>query len=209
MSIKEEIKDYYTQKIEEHGATPQGVDWNSEDSQFLRFQQLSKVFEQDTASFSVLDFGCGFGSYLGYLEDKPFPVSAYTGFDIADKMLQEAQNLHGQKEQVQWINQQDQLKPHDYVIASGIFNIKQEQSNDDWKAFFHQTLTELNELAVKGIAFNVLTSYSDAEYMRDYLYYASPEETFAFCKTNFSKTVALLHNYPLYEFTILVNKDIL
>ena len=39
--------------------------------------------------------------------------------------------------------------------------------------------------------------------MKDYLYYANPEEIIAYCKSNFSKDVALMHDYGLYEFTIL------
>ena len=54
----------------------------------------------------------------------------------------------------------------------------------------------------------MLTKYSDKEYMRDNLYYADPLFIFDYCKRNFSKQVALLHDYGLYEFTILVKKDI-
>ena len=57
-------------------------------------------------------------------------------------------------------------------------------------------------------AFLLLTKYSEKEYMRDNLYYADPLFIFDYCKRNFSKQVALLHDYGLYEFTILVKKDI-
>jgi hypothetical protein len=42
--------------------------------------------------------------------------------------------------------------------------------------------------------------------MQDYLYYADPRVLFDHCKTRYSKNVALLHDYGLYEFTILVRK---
>ena len=42
--------------------------------------------------------------------------------------------------------------------------------------------------------------------MKDYLFYADPCELFDFCKTRFSQNVALLHDYGLYEFTILVEE---
>ena len=44
--------------------------------------------------------------------------------------------------------------------------------------------------------------------MRPYLYYADPLFLFDYCKKKYSKSVALLHDYGLYEFTILVRKDI-
>jgi hypothetical protein len=59
------------------------------------------------------------------------------------------------------------------------------------------------ELSRRGFAFNVLTKYSDPERMRPDLYYADPLFLFNYCKKSF-KSVALLHDYPLYEFTILV-----
>ncbi len=61
---------------------------------------------------------------------------------------------------------------------------------------------------LKAFLFNMLTKYSEKEYMRDNLYYADPLFIFDYCKRNFSKQVALLHDYGLYEFTILVKKNI-
>jgi hypothetical protein len=50
----------------------------------------------------------------------------------------------------------------------------------------------------------VLSLYSDPERRRPDLFYADPLFLFDYCKTRFSKAVALLHDYPLYEFTVLV-----
>jgi hypothetical protein len=43
--------------------------------------------------------------------------------------------------------------------------------------------------------------------MRPDLYYADPLFLFDYCKTKFSTLVSLIHDYPLYEFTILVRKE--
>jgi hypothetical protein len=43
--------------------------------------------------------------------------------------------------------------------------------------------------------------------MRDDLYYADPRVIFDHCKRSFSRWVALLHDYGLYEFTIIVRRD--
>ena len=69
-----------------------------------------------------------------------------------------------------------------------------------------RTLNELDRTSRLGFAFNCLTSYSDADKKRDYLYYADPCKLFDLCKRRYSKQVALLHDYGLYEFTILVRK---
>jgi hypothetical protein len=43
--------------------------------------------------------------------------------------------------------------------------------------------------------------------MRPDLFYADPAEVFEYCRKRYSRSVALLHDYPLYEFCILVRKQ--
>lgn len=200
--IEKEVKEYYDTKISTFGTTPSGVDWNSLESQELRFEILAKVINIDK-HFSILDYGCGFGSMLKYFEGK-FEKFEYIGFDLSDKMIKAAKDIYN-FEYAQFTS----LKPDqrvDFVIASGIFNIKLENTIQQWERYIEKTLTELNTLSEKGFAFNILTSYSDSEYMKDYLYYANPTYLFDYCKKHFSRNVALLHDYDLYEFTIIVRK---
>jgi hypothetical protein len=79
-----------------------------------------------------------------------------------------------------------------------------------WREFTVQTLQRMNQLCSKGFSFNMLTSYSDADRMaqRPDLYFGDPCFYFDYCKRNFSHNIALLHDYGLYDFTILVRKDI-
>ncbi|MBI1854500.1 MAG: class I SAM-dependent methyltransferase, partial [Chloroflexi bacterium] len=76
--------------------------------------------------------------------------------------------------------------------------------------FVCETLPRMNALCSKGFAFNMLTKYSDADRMaqRHDLFYGDPLFFFDFCKRNFSRNAALLHDYGLYDFTILVRKDV-
>jgi hypothetical protein len=68
-------------------------------------------------------------------------------------------------------------------------------------------LSEMNARARRGFAFNVLTTYSNHEKRRDTLHYADPLEVFDYCRRRFPPRVALLHDYLLYEFTVLVRKE--
>ena len=95
-----------------------------------------------------------------------------------------------------------------YSVASGIFSVKMEHNESEWLSYILSTLEQMNEKSIRGFSFNMLTKYSDKEYMKDNLYYVDPLFIFDYCKRNFSKQVALLHDYGLYEFTILVKKDI-
>ena len=66
----------------------------------------------------------------------------------------------------------------------------------------------LDKLTTKGFAFNVLTTYSDESKMKENLYYADPTQLFEYCKKNISNFVMLRHDYPLYEFTIIIRKGL-
>lgn len=203
--IENKVSDYYSEKVRKFGSTPQGVDWNSVESQEMRFEQLSRVLpENEEESFTVLDYGCGYGACYSFLKTRYRNVQ-YTGFDISVDMIKKSKELFANTSTT-WVSNETSLQAVDYVIASGIFNVRLNFSDQAWHAYIIETLDRINGLAVKGFAFNLLTSYSDTEFMKDYLYYASPENMFAHCKTKFSRHVALLHDYPLYEFSILVRK---
>lgn len=200
------VSEYYSKRILEHGATPQGVDWNGEESQNIRFHQLMKVAEAEESNFSLLDFGCGYGGMLDYLNLVYGERLSYTGLDISSEMIKEAKKLYLNKG-IFFESLPADFRA-DYLVASGVFNVRQDTPDDQWWEYIIKTLDQFDQLSTKGFAFNILTSYSDKPFMRDYLYYANPERLFGYCKTHYSKQVALLHDYPLYEFTILVKKEI-
>lgn len=199
--IIKKVSQYYTQKIEKYGVSPQGVDWNSLESQQLRFEMLSKVVDCESR-FSILDYGCGYGGLTKYFDEEGFDYD-YFGFDVSKTMISKAQM---QSKENQQFSTQLPDRTFDYVIASGIFSVKLNITDAEWSAYIIKTLREINQLSKKGFAFNMLTSYSDKELMRNDLHYADPLYYFDFCKNEFSKRVALLHDYPLYEFSIIVRK---
>ena len=198
------VKSYFDKRIHEHGASPRGSDWNSEASQNARFDQLLKVVE--TQSFSLLDYGCGYGALADYLDAKSFDVDYY-GYDILESAIETARKAHVDKPRRSFFTDKSQLPICDYTVASGIFNFRGEQSFEDWTEYVLGVLTEFNQLSLRGFSSNFLTKYSDADRMRPDLYYADPLFLFDYCKRNFSKDVALLHDYHLYDFTLILRRD--
>jgi SAM-dependent methyltransferase len=199
------VERYYSGKLAEHGPTPKGVDWKDEASQRLRFEQLTKICDQ-RATFTINDYGCGYGALAAYLERWGWTFR-YTGFDISRTMLDQARRLHG-SDRIRFVARDEELVPADYTVASGIFNVKLEADDDVWQRYVIGTLARLDALSKRGFSFNMLTSYSDPDRMRPDLHYADPSALFDHCKRNFSRWVALLHDYGLYEFTILIRKDV-
>lgn len=198
------VNRYYSGKLEAHGATARGVDWSSAESQQLRFAQLLKV-RFDDRPYSINDYGCGYGALADYLTDQHHAFN-YCGFDISAEMIATARELHSNMQNVSFVNEEHGLPRSDLSVASGIFNVKLQTSAMEWENYVLNTLETINGHAERGFAFNILTKYSDRELMRDDLYYADPLFFFDYCKTRFSRFVTLIHDYPLYEFTILVRK---
>lgn len=195
---------YYTEKVRVHGATAAGVDWNSSQSQTLRFEQLLKV--ADTQSpFSILDYGCGYGALVDYLRGRGCAFE-YRGFDLSAEMIALARDRHRATGHCEFFVEEQHLTPADYVVASGVFNVRLQTPDEEWAVYLLYTLGRMAELCRRGFAFNVLSTYSDPERRRADLYYADPLSLFDYCKRNFSRFVSLLHDYPLYEFTILVRE---
>lgn len=202
--ILRSVDDYYSSKIRQYGQCPRGVDWNGEESQLMRFQQLLKVVEGNS-DFSIVDMGCGYGALIDCLR-KDFVNYKYIGIDISEEMIISARSRYGQNELIQFHVSAMSPTKADYCVASGIFNVKLKHNENEWWYYLSSTLDNLNDISEKGFSFNCLTTYSDAEMMRDYLYYADPCKLFDWCKKRYSKQVSLLHDYGLYEFTIIVRK---
>ena len=200
----DQVKSYFDKRIQEHGASPHGSDWNSATSQNTRFDQLLKVVE--AKSFSLLDYGCGYGALADYLDAQGFD-SDYYGYDILESAIETARKVHENKPRRIFFTDRSQLPVCDYTVASGIFNFRGEQSFKDWTEYVLGVLGEFNQLSLRGFSSNFLTKYSDADKMRSDLYYADPLFLFDYCKRSFSKNVALLHDYRLYDFTLIVRKD--
>ena len=131
-----EINKYYSRKIIKFGATSRGVDWNGKVSHFLRFEQLCKILERDD-KFSLLDYGCGFGSLIDFLEKNNYQYQ-YFGYDISMEMLKKAKSIYSSKK-IQF-NSVLNNSYFDYTIANGIFNVKLDYSEIEWNKYILDTM---------------------------------------------------------------------
>jgi len=199
-----DVAEYYTSKLTQHGETPRGVDWNCEESQTLRFEQLCQIIDTSNP-FSVNDLGCGYGALYDFLTHR-YESYSYSGIDVSEGMVRSAERRYQDRSKARFVLASEPEQVSDYGVASGIFNVRLGQSDDEWRSYLEATLDALDRTSRFGFAFNCLTSYSDADKMHDYLYYANPCVLFDLCKRRYSRNVALLHDYGLYEFTILVRK---
>jgi SAM-dependent methyltransferase len=204
--IESEHNQYYVQKSNAEDDAIK-VGWKNIHSQHIRFEQLLRSFtfeENDT----IIDLGCGLGDLYSYILEKyPNIHFKYIGYDVLPEMIERAKLKY--KDTAATFIQIDELSEidsADYILVSGIFNLKHSIDDDEWLNYIKGTVSLMTNKSQKGISFNCLTSFSDIEYKKQELYYANPMSIFEFCKVNLSKNVALYHDYQEYDFTISIKK---
>ena len=203
--LLDQVAGYYSAKLAEHGQTAQGVDWNGEASQHRRFEQLARIID-GSDGFTVNDLGCGYGAFFDFLRGR-YDRFSYLGYDISAGMIDAARLRHPDEGSARFTVAAEPTEIADYGIASGIFNVRLSTPEAQWRAYVEATLDSLDRTSRRGFAFNCLTTYSDPGKLRDHLHYSDPAVLFDRCKRRYSTQVALLHDYGLYEFTILVRKE--
>jgi SAM-dependent methyltransferase len=202
--LRGQARDYYEARLRAHGATPAGMDWNSAASQELRFAQLARLWDGEPEA-TIVDYGCGYGALATYVRDRGHR-GPYAGFDVSPDMVDAARAHLADTPQCLVTANRAEVAPLDYAVASGLLNVKQGAGEIEWQAYVRETIADLAALGTRGFAFNALTSYSDVDKRRPDLHYADPLALFDHCKRSYSRFVTLLHDYPLYEFTILVRR---
>jgi len=201
--ILSDVARYYSDRLARFGSTPAGVDWRDEASQGNRFAQLLRVVREVDAS--ILDVGCGYGALLPFMRARGF-TGHYRGIDIASEMIRAARTLHGMDAAAKFDIGAVPSDIADYAVASGIFNVRLTHDESSWRAYVLDTIAAMDRLSLRGFAFNCLTSYADEERKRPDLYYADPCAYFHLCRRHYARDVALLHDYGLFEFTLIVRK---
>ena len=199
-----QVSDYYSKCSLTNRSGHQAVNWNSKKSQYIRFKYLSKIFFNKKID-SLTDYGCGHAEFIKFLNKKKFFYKKYYCYDVSKIMITRCQK---QKSKKNFFYKSSLLKKKtDYLVASGVFNVKLGISNKQWFKYILKTIKHFNQNTRKGFSFNALTSYSDKSKRENKkLYYCSPEKIFSFCK-NLGLKVTLFHDYDLFEFTILCKKE--
>ena len=93
------------------------------------------------------------------------------------------------------------------AIGSGILNVMRGSSLAVWADHVRSTIELLSKAGRRGFGFNMLSLNSDPERRRADLYYADPPAILADCIARYGRHVALLQDYCLWEFTMLVRQQ--
>lgn len=204
--LLDKIKSLYASNVTEDGVKSTAVGWNSPESQAMRFDKLTSVIEDHSGPVSVNDYGCGYGAHLEYLvKTRGIQVSAYGGYDLSEEMLAAARSeLSWFSGDISLICSSQISTENDYTFVSGTFNVKFDADDCVWQEFIEKKLDEIDAHSRCGFSFNLLTTYVD--WKEEHLFYGDPCYWFDLCRRKYSTRVSLLHDYPLFEWTIIVNK---
>lgn len=201
------IENLYSSNIRDSGVKSLAVGWNSTESQALRFNKLTSIIKDHTQPLSINDYGCGYGAHLTYLvKNCGIHVSSYFGYDLSNDMLSAAHSeLTWFPGKLSFFCSPEISTIADYTFVSGTFNVRFDANDQVWESFLQKKLDEINYFSRYGFAFNLLSTYVD--WKEKHLYYGDPCYWFDMCKRKYSKKVSLIHDYPLYEWTIHVLKS--
>lgn len=197
------VADLYSDNLTKLGVTSAAVGWPDKASHALRFQKLTELLPPDLEHTSVADLGCGYGALYEFLKEEHRTPGHYLGVDISEPMLATAREVLP-SDGVDLVLGDHVPTEVDFTLASGIFNVRFDADDAAWQEHIFKTLDSMNSVSRCGFAFNLLSTYVD--YREPHLFYGSPLAFFDHCKRSYSPRIALLHDYPLYEWTILVRK---
>lgn len=187
----------YNERYEQYGRDIRTVGWSNDGDQTLRFDTLFRGL--NPKGKTVLDVGCGLGDLVPYLDRITNGDFKYIGVDVASKLIDDSKAVHSRVNCSFHAGDifSIELPKVDISILSGSLSLKREGI----EAYAHETLKKMIELSREAVSLNFLSSYAD--YEADNNQHYNPNTIFSWAK-DLSARVNLIHDYPLYEFTVQV-----
>jgi SAM-dependent methyltransferase len=205
-SVHAGIRDYYSRKVRRYGTTPLGVDWPCAPTQQLRFIQLMKLCD-GYDGFSLDDLGCGYGALLEYLLERHSDVEInYLGIDLSPAMVGRATRLWADRPNARFVIGHKSPRTADFCVASGIFNVKEDQPVELWERFITETLALMAASTRLGFAFNLKFPLPFVDKRTRQLYLSLPRPWIKYCKRRLGHRVTLIQDYGLGEYTVLARR---
>ena len=197
-----QIVESYQRLFAAHGHAPKALGWDK-GKQFLRFHQLTSNW--DLAGASILDVGCGFGDFVDYLRAMNIEGCTYTGIDLVGEFIAEGTRRFGSaKATFRQTALEDYPPPatFDYVIASGVFNLRVEGA--DGYEEIRRGLTRM--FGLSNIALSADFISDKVDYAHEHNFNSAPE-TILSMAYGLSRNVVLRNDYFPFEFCVTIYKD--
>ena len=187
-------KTFYTNAYKKYGISARGLNWNSEDSQKIRFEVLAQFLKDKISTCSVVDAGCGFGDFYLFLQEKNLIPKSYVGIDCMQDFIDIAKLRLPNNTFTCRDILKDELVYADWYIASGSLNIL--NSFDTWM-FLEKMLFYSKE----GVLFNIL----EGDKISENFNYQKKEDIIKFAKRKGYK-VRVVEDYLPNDISVEIRK---
>jgi SAM-dependent methyltransferase len=197
---RQEYIQRYEARLAEHGYSPQTLGWGKHGRQEVRFGVLAEHALRRPAC-SVLDVGCGFADLYDFLTRRGWR-GRYTGIDIVPGLLDVARQRHPGLDLRQQAVTDPGLEPHDYVLASGVFNAR--LGTGDNLAHIEASVQAMCRLARMAVCVDFMSTH--VEFRKPGAWHTDPCWAFQLAH-RFGRRVALRHDYMPFEFSVFIFTD--
>jgi SAM-dependent methyltransferase len=191
---------FYNGALTRWGNDIHSLGWGTHESQNVRFSILSGL--GDMTDRSILDVGCGFGDFFGFLKQTDIKFNKYLGIDLNPEMVARSrQNYPDADFEVVDILEDDVDWSFDFVVASGIFALE----TPNWQETVEHILLKMCNISVIGVGANFLSSYTNGEKLPN-SHFADPGSILTLISHKISNNIVLRHNYRPNDFTVYIYK---
>lgn len=192
------IENYFNTNAIKHKQSIESLNWGSKRTQEIRFHIFSEIANLEGKS--ILDVGCGFGDFCTFLQKKLGLKIDYTGVDISKEIVTQAKAKNPDLEILHLNILEEQIGQFDYVVGSGIHNIKLE----DNYGFFQTMLEKMFSLAKEGVATNFIYK-GETEF--DAHIFAYEQEKILSMAQKLSPFLELRSDYLPHDMTLFLYKN--
>ena len=197
-SDRDKLNEYYGEKLKAYGDDTRSLGWTP-GGRKVRFDSLAGIGYLNGCP--VLDVGCGFGDFYGYLRERGIQTD-YTGVDVNADFIAIAREKYPEARfETADFDEWGAGETFDWAFAAGIFTIRL----SDNETFVKNTLRRMFDCCRKGFAADFLRpTYGDAA--GDIYWRPQPEEIVKICR-GLSKRIILRCDYMADEFCVYVYKN--
>jgi len=208
--ISKSTIDRYSKRLDVYGNDIKTLGWGNESQQSYRFRHTLDA--ADFTQKSILDIGCGFGDYYKFLKSAKIAVSAYTGWDINQKLIDEIHLEERKNKTFEVVDLAKDVSKYrsqfDIAVMIGLLNVN--LGDEDLNYEYSERLITNAFSAVKEVLIVDFLSIhvTDTYPKEDFVFYHDFSRMFEFALT-LSNNVVLKHNYdpiPQKEFMLYIYK---
>jgi SAM-dependent methyltransferase len=194
----QEIRSLYKSSYETHGDSPASL-LTPKGRGNLRYRALESLITRP--GMSLLDYGCGLGYLLEYLTGLGKKVS-YTGVDVIPEFVAKCREKYCDTAQFLILDPTEPIPgAYDIVFASGVFNLKTHNNEDESIEYATTRVRELFYSSRVALVCDFLSPYVD--FQQPGAQHFPTGFISDFCARELTRRFEIRHDFLPYEYTLI------